>query len=220
LLGFGISFDFCQMKNTEKHNLKEKIIESALNRTYNYKEYRDLVDELASKGKTTGAEQTDSLIDYTQLNSKRMKRWDKTFHLPDSIEKRIEKWAEPVLWLVLSESWCGDAAPSLPVMNKIAESSANITFKVALRDENPELMNLFKTNGTLSIPKLIIVDEHSKEVINSWGPRPTKATKMVEDYKKENGVLTPEFKQDLQLWYNKDKGQNILDDLMELLTLK
>ncbi len=89
-----------------------------------------------------------------------------------------------------------------------------------MRDENPELMNLFKTNGTLSIPKLIMVDEQSKEVINSWGPRPTKATKMVEDYKKENGELTPEFKQDLQLWYNKDKGQNILDDLMELLTLK
>jgi thiol-disulfide isomerase/thioredoxin len=220
LLGFGISFDFCQMINTEKHNLKEKIIESALTRTYNYKEYRDLVDELASKGRTTGPEQKESLIDYTQLNSKRMKRWDKTFKLPDSAKKRIEKWTKPVLWLVLTESWCGDAAPSIPVMNKIAQSSAKIIFKVALRDENPELMDLFRTNGTLSIPKLIMLDEQRLEVLNSWGPRPTKATKMVEDYKKENGVLTPEFKQDLQLWYNKDKGQNIQDDLMELLTLK
>lgn len=208
------------MINTEKHNLKEKIIESTLTRAYNYKEYRDLVDELASKGRTTGAEQKESLIDYTQLNSKRMKRWDKTFKLPDSANKRIEKWTKPVLWLVLTESWCGDAAPSLPVMNKITESSAKITFKVALRDENPELMDLFRTNGTLSIPKLIMLDEQRMEVMNSWGPRPTKATKIVEAYKREHGELSPEFKQDLQLWYNKDKGQNILDDLMELLTLK
>lgn len=208
------------MNNSVNHNIKEEIIESALTRTYNYKEYRDLIDELASKGKTTGAEQTDSLIDYTQLNSKRMKRWDKTFKLPVSAKKRIEKWAEPVLWLVLTESWCGDAAPSIPVMNKIAETSNKIDFKILLRDQNPELMNLFRTNGTLSIPKLIMLDEQRLEVLNSWGPRPTKATKMVEVYKKENGALTPEFKQDLQLWYNKDKGQNILDDLMKLLTLK
>ena len=140
--------------------------------------------------------------------------------MPDSAKKRIGKWEKPVLWLVLTESWCGDAAPSIPVMNKIAESAAKITFKVALRDENLELMDLFRTNGTLSIPKLIMLDEQRLKVLNSWGPRPTKATKMVEVYKKENGELTPEFKQDLQLWYNKDKGQNILDDLMELLTLK
>ncbi len=220
MLGFRISFDFCQMINTEKHKLKEKIIESSLTGAYNYQEYRDLVDEFASKGKTTGTEQTESLIDYTQLNSKRMKRWDKTFHLPDSIKKRIKEWEVPILWLVLTESWCGDAAPSIPVMNKIAESSPKITFKLLLRDENPELMNLFLTNGSLSIPKLIMLDEQRLEVLNSWGPRPTNATKMVEEHKQENGVLTPEFKQDLQLWYNKDKGQNILDDLMELLTLK
>ena len=208
------------MKNMEQHNLKEKIIASALTRTYSYKEYRDLVDELASNDGTTGAEQKESLIDYTQLNSKRMKRWDKTFKLPDSAKERIEKWTKPVLWLVLTESWCGDAAPSLPVMNKIAETSNKIDFKILLRDQNPELMNLFRTNGTLSIPKLIMLDEQRLEVLNSWGPRPTKAAKMVEVYKKENGELSSDFKQDLQLWYNKDKGQNILADLMELLTLK
>ncbi len=208
------------MKNTDEQKLKEKIIESSLTRAYNYQEYRDLVDELAADGRTTGAEQKESLIDYTQLNSKRMKRWDKTFKLPDSAKKGIGKWTKPVLWLVLTESWCGDAAPSIPVMNKIAESSDKINFKILLRDENPELMDLFRTNGTLSIPKLIMLEEKRLEVLNSYGPRPSKATKMVEAYKREHSELSPEFKQDLQLWYNKDKGQNILNDLMELLTLK
>lgn len=208
------------MKNKEDHKIKEELIESALSRSYSYKEYRDLVDELASMGKTSGTEQSESLIEYTQLNSMRMKRWDKTFKLPDPEKQRIEKFDKQVLWLVLSESWCGDASPSLPVMNKMAESSDKINFKISFRDKNPELMELFRTNGTLSIPKLIMLDEQSLEVLNTWGPRPAKATKMVENFKKENGELTPKFKQDLQLWYNKDKGQNILDDLIELLALK
>ena len=208
------------MKNKGDHKPKEELIESALTRSYNYKEYRALVNDLAEKGQTTGIEQKDSLINYTELNNKRMKRWDKTFKLSDSDKLLIEKWNRPVLWLVLTESWCGDAAPAIPVMNKIAEVSEKITFRVAMRDENPELMNLFLTNGTRSIPKLIMLDKQSLEVINSWGPRPTKATEMVKDYKKEHGELTPQFKQDLQLWYNRDKGQNILEDLLGLLALK
>jgi hypothetical protein len=208
------------MKNMEENIIEKTLIARAWENAYQYEGYRNLVDEFATEGKTTGKEQKPGLIEYTQLNSRRMKRWDKTLKLSDTVKKRIETWEKPVLWLVLTESWCGDAAPSMPVMNKIAESSAKISFKAALRDENPELIDLFKTNETLSIPKLIMVDEQSREVMNSWGPRPTKAAKMVEVYKKENGALSPEFKQDLQLWYNKDKGQNILADLMELLTLK
>ena len=115
---------------------------------------------------------------------------------------------------VLTESWCGDASPSLPVMNKIAELNSNIEFKIVLRDENLDLMNLFLTNGGMSIPKLIVIDNDQEKVIADWGPRPSIATKMVEDYKAEHGSLSAAFKQDLQVWYNKDKGQNILQDIV------
>ena len=40
---------------------------------------------------------------------------------------------------------------------------------------------------------------------------------MVSDYKAEHGKLTPEFKEDLQHWYNKDKGQNVIEDLTVML---
>jgi hypothetical protein len=88
---------------------------------------------------------------------------------------------------------------------------------VVLRDENIELMDLFLTNGGRSIPKLIALDKENN-VINSWGPRPTVATKMVADYIKKNGVLDLEFKQDLQIWYNKDKGQSVQEDFVNLAT--
>lgn len=208
------------MINTKEYKLSEKIITSSLRAALTYKEYRILVNELAKQGKTTGAEQKESLIEYTRLNSRRMKRWDKTFKLPEWAFELLEKFDKPVLWIVLTESWCGDAAPSIPVMNMLAEASHNITLKLVLRDENPDLMDRFLTNGSMSIPKLIMVDQHSNQVLNTWGPRPSKATELVESYKAEHGELSPEFKQDLQLWYNKDKGENILQDLLSLLTLK
>ncbi|MGB5387647.1 MAG: thioredoxin family protein, partial [Eudoraea sp.] len=118
------------MINTKEYKLSEKIITSSLAAALSYKEYRILVDELAKHGKTTGTEQKESLIEYTRLNSRRMKRWDKTIKLPESAFEVLKNFDKPVLWIVLTESWCGDAAPSIPVMNKIAESSAKITFKV------------------------------------------------------------------------------------------
>ena len=120
-------------------------------------------------------------------------------------------------FLVITESWCGDGAHVLPVINKVAESNPNIDLKIVFRDEHPELMDNFLTNGSRSIAKLIILDADTLEVINTFGPRPSVATKLVDNYKAEHGSLTPEFKEDLQRWYNKDKGQTTLNDLIELL---
>ncbi len=40
---------------------------------------------------------------------------------------------------------------------------------------------------------------------------------MVNAYKSEYGQITPEFKEDLQRWYNADKGQSTVEDLLSLL---
>jgi len=38
------------------------------------------------------------------------------------------------------------------------------------------------------------------------------------DYKKEHGKIDETFKKDLQIWYNKDKGVAIINDLLEIVT--
>ena len=105
-------------------------------------------------------------------------------------------------------------------MNKIAALNKNISLRLVLRDENLELMEGFLSNGAMAIPKLISIDDATGKVIGEWGSRPSMATKMVQDYKSTFGQLTAEFKQDLQLWYNKDKGQNTVSDLLSLLLLE
>ncbi|WP_422857882.1 thioredoxin family protein [Flagellimonas sp. S174] len=208
--------------DTVVENQKGEVLDlvlSGIEKGMSYQTYRELVRDLAKKRATTGPEQLESLINYTELNDRRMARWDKTLKISEETKQTIANLDSNLVFLVLSESWCGDASPSLPVINKVAELNENIDLKIVLRDENLPLMDKFLTNGSRSIPKLIVWDKDKEEVVGDWGPRPNIAAQMVEDYKKEHGKLTSEFKQDLQVWYNKDKGQNTLENLTQLLAL-
>jgi len=194
-----------------------ELIEKGIKESYTYQEYKELVSDLLKEGKSTGNDQSEALTNYSMLNDRRMKRLDKTLKLDASIEAKFSNLKTDITWLVLSEGWCGDAAQSIPVINKLAELNDSIDLRIASRDQHDELMSNFLTNGGKAIPKLIAYDKKNKKVINSWGPRPSIATKAVNDYKAKHGQLDPEFKQNLQVWYNKDKGANIAHDLLDLL---
>jgi len=199
-------------------NIKD-ILTEGLTNSMSYNDYKSIVKRLVAENSTTGHEKTEALANYTMLNGRRMKRWDKTVKISEDAEARIKAFDKKVTWLVLTESWCGDASHIMPVIDKVAQLNPNISYKVVLRDDNDALMNQFLTNGGKAIPKLVAIDDATKEVITTFGPRPSVATKMVNDYKAEHGKLTPEFKEDLQRWYNKDKGQSTVEDLIGLLEL-
>ncbi len=204
------------MEVTQDNNIGA-IIEESLKEAITYKEYIELVKTLVENESTTGLDKSEAMVNYTMLNDRRMKRWDKTVKVSDEAKRRLERFDKKVTWLVITESWCGDAAHVVPVINKIAELHSNIDLKLVLRDDNDELMNQFLTNGGRAIPKLIMLDKETNEVLGTYGPRPSEATKMVNDFKQSHGKLTPEFKEDLQRWYNSDKGQNTIENLLQLL---
>lgn len=195
------------------------IITKSLKTALTYREYSELFNDLVAIEASSGINASPDLVNYTKLNQKRMARWDKTVLISEDILRRISTFNGKTTWLVLTESWCGDAAHVLPFINKIAELNSNINLQIVFRDEHPELMDQFLTNGAKSIPKLIMIDDLNNEVVNTFGPRPTKATEMVENYKATHGKLTDEFKAELQAWYNKDKGENIILDLLGLLSV-
>ena len=196
--------------------LIKKSIEKGLRKAISYSSYRNLISDLIASGKSSGPIQSEDLLNYSMLNDRRMTRLDKTIQLRQETLLTVKKIDKPITWLVLSEGWCGDAAQTLPVINKIANESDLITLKIIFRDEHEELMNYFLTNGGKSIPKLLVLNSES-EVLNTWGPRPDKASKMVQDYKNKHGQLDATFKQELQVWYNKDKGVNIQENMLGLL---
>jgi hypothetical protein len=196
----------------------KNIIKKALENSFSYLEYRALVSELISKGKSTGHTQSDDLLHYSELNESRLKRLDKTIKITDDGIKGLQAINTKYTWLVISEGWCGDAAQLLPVMNKMAALSNNIHLKIVLRDDNEELMNLFLTNGGKSIPKLIILDEDNN-VLGNFGPRPETARKLIADYKAANGSIDETVKIELQKWYLLDKGVSTQKEIMKLMKL-
>lgn len=194
-----------------------ELIAHSVSKAISYQAYRELVQDLVIEGKSTGPIQSEVLANYTKLNDKRMARWDKRFKVEPKAQAIIEKYNKKVTWLVLTESWCGDAAPALPVMHKLASLNPNIQLKIIMRDEHPELMAKFLSNGGMSIPKLIVINDADMSVLGDWGPRSKNAAQLVTEHKAaNNGKIAPEFKQDLQLWYNKDKGNSILEELLTL----
>jgi len=203
---------------TLKNTIIKQIIQDGLDNSMSYVEYRELVMTKVENNSNTGHEVTEALANYTMLNNKRMKRWDKTIKIGEGVADAIKHKKFNQTWIVITESWCGDAAHVMPVINKIAELNEGINFRVVLRDDNEALMDQFLTNGSRSIAKLIILDTTTKDVIATYGPRPSTATLLVNDYKAKYGILTPEFKEELQQWYNKDKGQTVIADLVSLIS--
>ncbi|WP_299678688.1 thioredoxin family protein [uncultured Tenacibaculum sp.] len=194
----------------------KEVIEKSLESALTYSEYRTLVSDLLEENKSTGVNQSEALYNYSFLNDRRMKRLDKTSKLTEDTLTKIKNVEEPQTWIVLTEGWCGDAAHNIPVLNKMAEENPNIDLQLVLRDENLDLMDNFLTNGGRSIPKLIAVNKEN-DVLFTWGPRPSVATKMIADYKEEHGVVDADVKKDLQVWYNKNKGTNVQEDILSLL---
>ncbi|MDT8417949.1 MAG: thioredoxin family protein [Lutibacter sp.] len=196
--------------------MNNSLIKNSLNNTISYTAYRNLVKTLIAKNKSTGIGQSEELLAYSILNDKRMDRLDKTLKISEEAQNSLSNLHKGFTFLVIAEGWCGDAAQILPIINKVTEASDKIDFKIVLRDENEDLMNQYLTNGSKSIPKVLILDSENN-VLDSWGPRPSVASKMVVDYKAQNGSLDEEFKKNLQIWYNKDKGNNTQNELVGLL---
>ena len=194
----------------------KEIIKESLTKSTSYATYRKLVSDLLEKGKSTGSNQSDALLNYSLLNDKRMNRLDKKTTLSETTLNALKTTENKQTWLLITEGWCGDAAQIAPVINKMSLETDKVDLKVVLRDENEALMNQFLTNGSKSIPKLVVLNEND-EVVSSWGPRPSIATKMVQDYKAAHGGLDADFKKNLQVWYNKNKGENIQEDLVAFL---
>jgi hypothetical protein len=194
----------------------KSIIQSALQNSHSYTEYRNIVSKLISEGKSTGKEQSADLLHYSELNEVRMNRLEKTIKLDAEVEKKLLNLKSKQTWLVIAEGWCGDAAQILPIIKLMAEASKNIDLKLVFRDENEELIHLFLTNGAKSIPKLIILDENSN-VINHWGPRPEGAKNIIIDYKAKNGIVDEAAKIALQKWYLEDKGISTMKEIVVIL---
>ena len=191
-------------------------IKQALENSFSFADYRKKVTSLIAEGKSTGHTQSEDLLKYSELNETRMNRLEKTIEVTDKTKTKLQNLDKKYIWLVLSEGWCGDAAQIVPVIHKMAEATDKVELKIALRDDNDALMQHFLTNGGKAIPKLIVLDAETLDVVLDWGPRPHGAKQLILDYKAAYGVVDETAKIELQKWYLHDKGISIQNEIVEM----
>lgn len=191
--------------------------QSYLLKSLSYEEYMDLTKKLVEQNKTSGSEQREDLVAYTKLNLQRMQRIGKTTTLLPELKKVVQELRKPQIWLLITETWCGDAAQNLPILNQIAENSPQINLRIVFRDENPELMDRYLTHGARSIPKLIGLDTETQDELFVWGPRPEGAQKLALELKNSGADLETKVMA-VQKWYLADKGLSLQREINALLS--
>lgn len=154
-------------------------------------------------------------LDYTKLNWSRMNRWLKKGVLYGAVLDAVGRVSAPQQWIVITEPWCGDAAHSVPFIQLIAQQNPLISVTYELRDSAPFRINEYLTNGSKSIPKLVIRDAEGNDLA-TWGPRPAECQLLFDKLKTEGADFETQ-KLALQNWYNADKGQSVQSELEAVL---
>jgi Thioredoxin len=181
-----------------------------------FEQYLGLIDKLLAEGKTTGPVQSEAMLNYARINRQRMLRVAKTVAIEDSLRASMSAVGHSMIWLIITEGWCGDAAQNIPAIEKIAEIDPGITTRYVLRDQNPELMDKFLTRGGRSIPKLIALDAQTLEVLGTWGPRSGDAQTHFDNLK-ANGLEKTEIAENMQRWYNDDRSRSLQSEFAHLV---
>jgi len=119
--------------------------------------------------------------------------------------------ASPRRLLVLAEDWCGDASNSIPVLAKLVEQVPGLELRVLRRDEHPELMDRYLTNGSRSIPIVIALDAGFRE-LGHWGPRPRELQAWV--MANRAAVPKAELYPQVRKWYARDRGESTLREVL------
>lgn len=154
-------------------------------------------------------------FDYIKLNFQRSNRIHKSYKVSEDLSSLIKNISVNQYWILITEEWCGDSAQTVPFIYEMTKVNPKINLRIFKRDTNLDLMDLYLTNGSRSIPKLIVFDNFGNELF-TWGPRPKEAQDLVNRLKAE-GKSKDEFIEQLHLWYGRNRGKNLEEEFKELI---
>jgi hypothetical protein len=157
-----------------------------------------------------------SLTEFVQdakANAELWREFTERAPLDDVSEARIRESGGPWRLLVLADDWCGDAANSLPVIDRLVAAAGNVELRIVPRDAYPEIRDRHLTNGSRSIPVVILLDLDGAP-LGWWGPRPTQLQALFEGTLRR--LPGKERYHELRKWYARDRGASTARELADL----
>jgi len=186
------------------HQIITQIIENGCS----YDEYIKIFEKEIGNLNSKEAEQK-------KLNYHRTLRLHKTLQISELTKALIKRIENIQLWMIITETWCGDSAQNIPIIAELAKLNPLIELKIILRDTNLNIMDHFLTNNSKSIPKLVAFDKDGNQLFQ-WGPRPKEAQSLVLNAR-ENQIPKDEYMVSLHKWYASDRGKTTEQEIFDLL---
>jgi thiol-disulfide isomerase/thioredoxin len=200
-------------------SLRYPITSELLEGGFSYPQFVEFTEQLVQENRTTGANQSEEYLAYTRMCLQRMVRWNKTSKVSEELVLLVQKINQPQVWLVITEAWCGDGAQSIPHLAKLADLNPLITLKIVLRDEHPDLMDAYLTNGARSIPKLVAMTADLQQELFTWGPKPKYLLDRHAAFKQNpEGRSYLDFLEEVHLWYAKNKQKDLESEIYPLIS--
>ncbi len=134
--------------------------------------------------------------------------------IPEWVLKLACDRGKNIRLLAIVEDWCGDASSTVPVLAKLGDEASCLEMRVIERDENPEVMDQYLTNGARAIPIVIVLNENLEQ-LGYWGPRPRELQQWVIDHKA--AMSKDERHKHVRRWYAKDKGETTMREVLAVI---
>lgn len=132
----------------------------------------------------------------------------------DGARDRIDAMGGCWRLLVLADDWCGDAVNTLPVIQRLVESSEHLELRVVPRDRFPDIRDRHLTDGGRAIPVVIALDP-AGAAVGSWGPRPRALQRLVQGAFRS--LSKEERYREVRRWYARDRGASTASEIAELI---
>ena len=116
--------------------------------------------------------------------------------------------------LVITEPWCGDSLAILPGILRLFDEVGS-EVRIVRRDEHPELIDQYLTNGGRAVPIAVVLDESFNERFH-WGPRPQPAQRLFEENRDAiaAGTITKaDIHKQIRAFYAKDNNQTLVEEI-------
>lgn len=193
------------------------ITKNELKPSISFQEYMQLTKSIIESKEPPLPYNDPKMMKYTMQNMERMNRVLNTLSIDQKLYNLLHNNQRNMVWVVLTEPWCGDASQIVPALAAFADVASNISFQILLSDTHSEIMDRYLTNGGRSIPKLVCFDENTWQEIGTWGPRPKSIQQIVTEQKNNPNLSFGEKVRQIHAWYEENKTRDIQLEFIELL---
>jgi hypothetical protein len=168
------------------------------------------LEALYNRGKT--------YVEFRDAATRRKQAWREHYanaQVSDALRVRVT--SIPGRWrlLVVAEDWCGDSANTIPYIAKLVDVAGNLDMRIVDSEAGRRIMESHRTpDGRAATPTLLLLDADFEEM-GCWVERPARLQAWF--LENEPKLDEEELFDQKYAWYDTDRGQETLREIVELI---